>query len=55
MIDDEEVVLLFDDRMQKVTIKYDPKILVPVLNTNPGIQTINPSTKPFTQLSIMIA
>ena len=35
---DEEAVLTFDDRRRKVTIKYDPKMLVPVLNINPGVK-----------------
>ena len=29
-------MLHVDERRRKVTIKHDPKILVPVLNVNPG-------------------
>ena len=37
-IDDKEAVLHFDKRRRKVTIKHDPKMLIPVLNINPGIK-----------------
>ena len=37
-MDDEEAMLYFDERRRKVTIKHDPKMLVPVLNINPGIK-----------------
>ena len=37
-LDDEEAVLYLDERKRKVTIKHDPKMLVPVLNVNLGIK-----------------
>ena len=37
-IDDEEAVLLFDNRSRRVTVKHDPKMLVPVLTVNPSIK-----------------
>ena len=37
-IDDEEAVLLFDNRSRRVTVKYDTKMLVPVLTVNPDIK-----------------
>lgn len=37
-LDDEEAVLYLDEHKRKVTIKHDPKMLVPVLNVNPGIK-----------------
>ena len=44
-LDDEEAVLYLDERRRKITIKYDPKILVPALNFNPGIGTIKHSRR----------
>ena len=37
-LDDEEAVLILDERRRRVIIKHDPKMLVPVLNVNPGIK-----------------
>ena len=37
-LDNEEAILYIDKRRRKVTIKYDPKMLVPMLNVNPGIK-----------------
>ena len=37
-LDDEEAVLCVDERRRKVTIKHGPKMLVPVINVNPGIK-----------------
>ena len=37
-LDDEESVLFLDKCKRKVTMKYDPKMLVPVLNVNIGIK-----------------
>ena len=46
-LDDEEVMLYLDERRRKVTIKHDPKILVPVSNVNPGIRKHQAFTKAF--------
>ena len=46
-MDDKEVVLLFHKRRRKVTIKYDPKILVLVLNINLGILNYQVFSKVF--------
>ena len=37
-IEDEDAVLLFDNRSRRVTVKHDPKLLVPDLTVNPGIK-----------------
>ena len=36
-IDDEEAALLFDNIKRRVTVKHDPKMIVPVLRENPSI------------------
>ena len=36
-VDDEEAMSLFDKRTKRVTVKHNPKMLVPVLKVNPGI------------------
>ena len=43
-------MLLFDDRKRKVTIKHDPKMLVPVLNANPVIRNYQSFNKSFCSL-----
>ena len=37
-LDDGEAVLFLDECEKKVTMKHDPKMLVPALNVNPGIK-----------------
>ena len=37
-LDDEEAALFLDERKRKVTMKHDPKMLVPALNLNLGIK-----------------
>ena len=37
-IDDEELALTFYNQRRNVTIKHDPKMVVPVLNVNPEIK-----------------
>ena len=37
-LDDEKVVLILDEHRRWVTIKHNPKMLVPVLNVNLGIK-----------------
>ena len=37
-MDNEEVILYLDERQRIVTIKYNPNMLVPLLNINPGIK-----------------
>ena len=49
-IDDQEAVLLFDNRTIGFTIKHDPKMLVPILNVNPGIKNCHSFQLPFASL-----
>ena len=44
-LDDEEAMLCLDECRRKVAVKHDPKIIVPVLNVNPGIGNYQEFTK----------
>ena len=37
-INDKEAILACDERRRRATTKHDPRMLVPVLNTNSGIK-----------------
>ena len=37
-LDDEEAALCFDECCSRITMKHDPKMLIPVLDTNPEIK-----------------
>lgn len=49
-INDEEAIFYFANRQRKVTIKHDPRMLVPVLNVNPGIRNYQSFSKAFCSL-----
>ena len=44
---DEEVILLFDNITKRVTVKHDPKMIIPVLTVNPGINNYQLFSNPF--------
>lgn len=49
-IDDEEAIFYFDNRQRRVTIRHDTRMLVPVLNANPGMRNYQSFAKAFCSL-----
>ena len=46
-IDSEEAMLYSDNHKRKVTMKYDPKMLISILNVNPGVKNFDSFNKSF--------